>query len=65
MHQIYGKCAANASKLFFLGKEIYYFANEGENHTNNVKQLENMKKAMEDSSNDSMEFVISCASDVF
>ena len=24
------------------------FANEGENHTNNVKQLEAMKKAMED-----------------
>ena len=44
---------------------MYLFANEGENHTNNVKQLENMKKAMEDSSNHSMEFVISCASDVF
>jgi len=29
-------------------EEIYYFANEGENHTNNVKQLENMKKAMEE-----------------
>ena len=53
------------ANLFFLGKEMYLFANEGENHTNNVKQLENMKKAMEDSSNDSMEFVISCASDVF
>ena len=24
------------------------FADEGENHTNNVKQLEAMKKAMED-----------------
>ena len=29
---------------------MYLFANEGENHTNNVKQLENMKKAMEDAS---------------
>jgi len=29
-------------------KEMYLFANDGENHTNNVKQLENMKKAMEE-----------------
>ena len=29
-----------------LIQEIYKFANEGENHTNNVKQLEEMKKAM-------------------
>ena len=29
-------------------QEVYLFANEGENHTNNVKQLEAMKKAMED-----------------
>ena len=29
-------------------QETYLFANEGENHTNNVKQLEAMKKAMED-----------------
>ena len=27
---------------------MYLFANDGENHTNNVKQLENMKKALED-----------------
>ena len=27
---------------------MYLFANDGENHTNNVKQLENMKKAMEE-----------------
>ena len=31
-----------------LIQEIYKFANEGENHTNNVKQLEQMKKAMAD-----------------
>ena len=29
-------------------EEIYLFANEGENHTNNVKQLEEMKKGTED-----------------
>ena len=29
-------------------QEMYLFANDGENHTNNVKQLENMKKALED-----------------
>ena len=29
-------------------QEIYLFANEGENHTNNVKQLEEMKKGTED-----------------
>ena len=29
-------------------QEMYLFAKDGENHTNNVKQLENMKKAMED-----------------
>ena len=29
-------------------KEMYLFANDGENHTNNVKQLENMKKALEE-----------------
>ncbi len=27
---------------------MYLFANEGENHTNNVKQLEEMKKGTED-----------------
>ena len=27
---------------------MYLFANEGENHTNNVKQLEAMKKGTED-----------------
>jgi len=35
---------ANSAPL----EEIYKFANEGENHTNNVKQLEQMKKAMAD-----------------
>ena len=29
-------------------QEMYLFANDGENHTNNVKQLENMKKAIEE-----------------
>jgi len=29
-------------------EELYLFANEGENHTNNVKQLEEMKKGTED-----------------
>lgn len=29
-------------------EEMYLFANEGENHTNNVKQLEEMKKGTED-----------------
>ena len=29
-------------------EEMYFFANEGENHTNNVKQLEEMKKGTED-----------------
>ena len=32
----------------FVLQEIYLFANEGENHTNNVKQLEEMKKGTED-----------------
>ena len=27
---------------------MYLFANEGENHTNNVKQLEEMKKGTEE-----------------
>ena len=29
-------------------QEMHLFANDGENHTNNVKQLENMKKALEE-----------------
>ena len=29
-------------------QEVYMFANDGENHTNNVKQLEEMKKALEE-----------------
>ena len=29
-------------------QEMYLFANEGENHTNNVKQLEEMKKGTEE-----------------
>ena len=35
---------------FYLGnfEEMYLFANEGENHTNNVKQLEEMKKGTEE-----------------
>eukprot|EP00435_Cladocopium_sp_Y103_P062762 s1111_g24.t1 len=31
-------------------EEMYLVPNDGENHTNNVKQLENMKKALEDPS---------------
>ena len=33
---------------FTWAQEMYLLANDGENHTNNVKQLENMKKALED-----------------
>ena len=35
-------------------KEMYLFANEGENHTNNVKQLEEMKKGTEDTGAESL-----------
>ena len=38
----------------FFVKELYLFANEGENHTNNVKQLEEMKKGTEDTRADSL-----------
>ena len=42
------------ARNFFFVKELYLFANEGENHTNNVKQLEEMKKGTEDTRADSL-----------
>ena len=39
-------------------EEMYLFANEGENHTNNVKQLEEMKKGTEDTGRLRREFLL-------
>ena len=41
-------CRREWSGKFARKQEMYLFANEGENHTNNVKQLEAMKKGTED-----------------
>ena len=55
LHLIHGEpfASVHCSQLFFV-KELYLFANEGENHTNNVKQLEEMKKGTEDTRADSL-----------